>query len=90
MPRTTTSLVASKVVGAEIRRARLEQGLTLREVAEGLGTSASYVANLEAGRGNPTIGQLAAVADALHVEMELQFKDVGMDRLPSIPLPRLD
>ncbi len=76
----------SRSVGASARRARRELGLTQVEVAARLGVSAPYIANHEAGRTNPTIGQLAAVADALRVELDVMFR-VPRAAEPSIPAP---
>jgi transcriptional regulator with XRE-family HTH domain len=50
---------------ARIRTRRLELGLTLAEVAERAGLSLPYVANLERGRGNPTVDALRKLAAAL-------------------------
>lgn len=65
MPRTATSEITAKVVGAEIRRARTELGLTQSDVAARLQVGKSYLANVEAGRANLTLGQLAHIANAL-------------------------
>lgn len=65
MPRTATSEITAKVVGAEIRRARTELGLTQGELADRLNAGKSYIANVEAGRANLTLGQLAHLANAL-------------------------
>jgi transcriptional regulator with XRE-family HTH domain len=73
VPRTAASDLASKLVGREVRRARLTAGLTQAEVAERLGTSASYVANVEAGRLNPTVGQLARIAEAVGADFEVSL-----------------
>jgi transcriptional regulator with XRE-family HTH domain len=69
----------SKVVGQSVRSARRELGMTQAELATRLGVGASYVANLEAGRTNPTVGQLAAVADALRVDLDVVFRVVGQE-----------
>jgi transcriptional regulator with XRE-family HTH domain len=50
-----------------IRTRRLELGLTLAEVAERAGLSLPYVANLERGRGNPTVDALRKLAAALEI-----------------------
>lgn len=65
MPRTATSEITARLVGAEIRRARTELGLTQGDLAERLSAGKSYVANVEAGRTNLTLGQLAHIANAL-------------------------
>jgi transcriptional regulator with XRE-family HTH domain len=65
MPRTAGSDITSRMVGQEIRRARKEAGLTQSEVAERLGTAATYLTNVEAGRLNLTLGQLTRIAAAI-------------------------
>lgn len=44
---------------------RQESELSLSDVAERLEVDKSYVANVETGRRNLTLGQLARIADAL-------------------------
>jgi transcriptional regulator with XRE-family HTH domain len=73
MPRTRRSAIHAQLVGRRIRTAREGTGLTQQQLAERLGVSQPVVAALESGRGNPTIGQLAAVAGALHVGLEIDF-----------------
>jgi transcriptional regulator with XRE-family HTH domain len=74
MPRTATSAVTSAIVGREIRNARLRAGMTQAQVAERLEASAPYVSGLEHGKGNMTIGQLAAIADAVGVELHVELR----------------
>jgi transcriptional regulator with XRE-family HTH domain len=81
MPRTATSEVAARVVGRSIRVARLEAGLTQAEVAARLDVNPSYVANLEAGRVNPTLGQLAHVAEALGAGLDVGFPLLEIERI---------
>ncbi|WP_200956725.1 XRE family transcriptional regulator [Thermococcus barophilus] len=50
-----------------IRRLREEKGLSLTELAEKAGISKSTLSSLEAGKTNPTISTLWAIADALGV-----------------------
>ena len=87
MPRTTYSSVASKAAGRAIRNARRERGVTQVELATRMGASAPYVSGLEAGKGNLTIGQLWAVADALHVELHIELKVPPEQPPPTIPAP---
>jgi transcriptional regulator with XRE-family HTH domain len=74
MPRTAASEVTAKAVGEEIRRARRELALTQRELADRLGASQSYVANVEAGRENLTLGKLAQIADALGTALAIRLE----------------
>jgi transcriptional regulator with XRE-family HTH domain len=75
MPRTSTSDVDSKLVGVEIRAARERRGLTQSQLAKELGVSGAYVQKLEAGRANPTIGQLANVARSLRMALRVNFAE---------------
>jgi transcriptional regulator with XRE-family HTH domain len=60
-------------VGQRIRAAREEVGLTQLQLADRMEISQPVIAALEGGRGNPTLGQLAAVADALRVGLDVDF-----------------
>jgi transcriptional regulator with XRE-family HTH domain len=60
-------------VGKAIRVARLQQRLTLREVAEKAGITTSALSQLERDKFNPTIGTLKAIAAALHVTLGTFF-----------------
>lgn len=54
-------------LGERLRARRMELGLTLASVATEAGLSVPYVANLEKGRGNPTLDAVVALAAALEV-----------------------
>jgi len=73
VPRTRRSAVHAQLVGQRIRAAREELGLTQLQLADRMEVSQPVIAALEAGRGNPTVGQLAAVADALRVGLDVDF-----------------
>jgi transcriptional regulator with XRE-family HTH domain len=73
MPRTRRSAVHAQLVGHRIRAAREGVGLTQLQLANRMEVSQPVIAALEAGRGNPTVGQLAAVADALRVGLDVDF-----------------
>lgn len=76
MPQTSQSTIYAKRVGASIRAARHSLGLTQAEVAGRMGVSAPYVVAVEAGRANPTVGQLAAFAEAMQLGLEVVFPTV--------------
>lgn len=85
MPRTAVSDVHAKVVGRELKETRQALGLTQAEVAECLGVSASYISAVEAGRRNLTLGQLANIANAMRLGIDISFirpdgKPVLLDR----------
>lgn len=71
----------SKAVGQEIKQARHARGLTQAEIGERLGASGAYVAKVETGRANLTLGQLAAFADALEAGLEIRLPLVERKRV---------
>ncbi|HWQ22809.1 MAG TPA: helix-turn-helix transcriptional regulator [Gaiellaceae bacterium] len=79
MPRTAASDLAAKLVGREVRSSRRAVGLTQAELARRLGTSPSYVTNVEAGRLNLTVGQLARIADALGADLHISFPLIALE-----------
>jgi transcriptional regulator with XRE-family HTH domain len=74
MPRTATSAVDAQALGAALRQARTQQRLTQAELGNRLGVSSAYVQKIEAGRANPTLGQLANVARALGRTLNVKFE----------------
>jgi transcriptional regulator with XRE-family HTH domain len=86
MPRTQTSDLAARLVGDEIRRARKAAGLTQAEVAERLSLTVPYVSNVEAGRANLTLGQLARFADALGTDLQVRLQPIEIPS-PAVSLP---
>ena len=57
-------------VGENIRRIRIERGMTLKQLGEAIGVSEAYIRAYEAGRRNPKQESLEALAKALNVETE--------------------
>jgi len=56
-------------LGAAVKRLRLERELTQERLADLADLDYTTVANLELGSGNPTLGMLFRVADALGIRM---------------------
>jgi len=54
-----------RTLGAQIRRLRLLQDLTLKQVEQKAKVSATHISELERGATSPTVGALAAIAGAL-------------------------
>jgi transcriptional regulator with XRE-family HTH domain len=65
--------VHAKVVGRELKGTRRALGLTQAEVAGRLGVSASYVSAVEAGKRNLTLAQLANIANAMRLGIDISF-----------------
>lgn len=57
-----------QLVGRNVRRLRLERGLTQEEFATKSGFSQQYLSGLERGQRNPTIVTIYELAEALGVE----------------------
>ena len=66
-------------LGVALRDARARQRLSQQEVAERAGIQRYQVANLELGKGNPSLKTLLAVLSA--VGLELQVNAHGRDNL---------
>jgi transcriptional regulator with XRE-family HTH domain len=56
-------------IGGQLRSRRAAAGRTVASVAADAGLSVPYIANLENGRGNPTITALARLAEALGMRL---------------------
>jgi transcriptional regulator with XRE-family HTH domain len=56
-----------KLVGANLKRVRLEKGLTQEELADLSGFTQQYLSTVESGRANPAIVTIYEIAMALGV-----------------------
>jgi len=57
-------------IGARLRDARMQRGLSLRSVANALGVSASLVSQVETGKTQPSVSTLYAIANHLGVSLD--------------------
>lgn len=64
-------------VGVEIRRARIEAGLSQSELAKILGTQQPAISRLEAGRALPSFRTLDEIARALGMGVAFRFVKMG-------------
>lgn len=60
-------------IGEEVRRLRMERGLSQHKLAARMGLTQSVIARLEAGAVEPRLSTLDRVAEALGVELDVQF-----------------
>jgi XRE family aerobic/anaerobic benzoate catabolism transcriptional regulator len=67
-PRGSDAFAAA--VGRLVRRARAKRGMTRRRLAQASGASERYLAQIEAGQGNPSAIMLKSIAEALDVPIE--------------------
>ncbi|WP_155059534.1 helix-turn-helix domain-containing protein [Streptomyces blattellae] len=65
---------AAPPVGARIRQARLDRGMSLRSLARGIGVSASLVSQIETGKSQPSVSTLYAITTALGISVESLFE----------------
>ncbi len=55
-------------------RARIDRGLTQEELAKKIGTKQSVISRLESGKGNPSVGFLKKLAEALNSDLKINFE----------------
>ena len=67
------------IIGQALRRSRLEQGRTLADVARAARVSMPYLSEVERGRKEASSEVLAAVCDALRIELADMLTEVGRD-----------
>ena len=66
-----------EVIGDVLRRARISQGRTLREVSDAARVSLGYLSEVERGRKEASSELLSAICDALKVPMSDVLVDAG-------------
>jgi transcriptional regulator with XRE-family HTH domain len=74
-------------IGRQLRARRTAAGRTVASVAADAGLSVPYIANLENGRGNPTITALTRLAEALGIQLvvTLESQRTGASASPEVP-----
>src|SRR5262245_37995009 len=84
-------LLLRRLVGDALRGYRVRQGRTLRDVADAARVSVPYLSEVERGRKEASSEVLAAVCEALRVELSDVLAEVGRD-LAAVraPVLRLD
>jgi len=84
-------------IGARLRDARTQRGLSLRSVAQSLGVSASLVSQVETGKTQPSVATLYALANHLGVSLDELLGIVPTSARPAptmfghtgVPLPNV-
>src|SRR2546429_7291456 len=75
-----------KSFGAEVKRRRMQLGISQEELAERASLHRTYVSDVEAGKRNPSLASIQRLATALGAPLSAVFcaaeKDSPMDRSP--------
>src|SRR4051794_2772514 len=99
---TTASEVTPVHLGASIRAAREQRGLSLRELARRVNVSPSFVSQIELGKANPSVGTLYTVVSVLGTTLDDLIGEQPVDPAPELaysspaeggspgPWPRVD
>jgi len=66
-----------EVIGDVLRRARIDQGRTLREVSDAARVSLGYLSEVERGRKEASSELLSAISGALDVPLSRVLSDAG-------------
>jgi transcriptional regulator with XRE-family HTH domain/mannose-6-phosphate isomerase-like protein (cupin superfamily) len=66
-------------LGARLRAAREQRGLSVRGLSRELNVSASFLSQLENGKARPSVATLYAMSNALGVSIDDLFSDEGPD-----------
>ena len=69
-------------LGRRLKARRTATGRTIASVAAEAGLSVPYIANLENGRGNPTLSALTALAAALGTPLRIEWDTAAAPALP--------
>ncbi len=72
-------------LGRRLRARRTAGGRTIASVAVDAGLSVPYIANLENGRGNPTLAALTRLAEALGLRLDVDLAPAGGGTAPATP-----
>jgi transcriptional regulator with XRE-family HTH domain len=74
-------------LGRRLRTRRTSAGRTIASVAVDAGLSVPYIANLENGRGNPTLAAVASLAQALGLTLRIELDDGQAPEPDAIDIP---
>ncbi len=76
------AVLLREALGGSLRRVRTDQGRTLREVSSNARVSLGYLSEIERGQKEASSELLAAICDALDVEIAEVLFDVGNSLKP--------
>lgn len=76
-------MISKVELGRRIREARSQKGMTLKQLDQSSGFSATHISEIERGKTSPTIGALIRIANALGKEPSFFIEE---DLLPEIAM----
>jgi transcriptional regulator with XRE-family HTH domain len=65
---------SAKKLGRNMKRIRLEKGMTQGDICRKLGLDRAYISNLENGKKNPTLATIEKLAAALGIDMDMLLR----------------
>ena len=71
-------------LASEVRKARIEMGLTQEKLAEALGVDNRTILNIEAGRGNPKFERLYPLITYLKIPADRIFYPDSENQMPNL------
>lgn len=77
-------------VGNNIKKIRLEQNLTQKELADKIGCAEITIRQYESDKRQPSIKQLQKISSALSVPTEYLFDDIRLDMFTEKDLEKID
>ncbi len=80
-----SSIVEIEELGRRIRKLRLERRMTLKQVEQASGLSATHLSEIERGRTSPTIGALVRIARALEKDASYFIESVELSEVAHLP-----
>ncbi|RFA06993.1 hypothetical protein B7R21_17360 [Subtercola boreus] len=72
---------AADTLGSRIRSARKKQRLSIRDLSNRVGVSASFVSQVELGRATPSIGVLYSIASLLELSLDALMNPMEVDEV---------
>lgn len=77
-------------LGVRLRTARLEAGLSIRQLARAAGINHSYLVKLENDQNdNPSAAHLQRLADVLEIDASDLLSFIGVEPSSTLPSPRI-
>ncbi|WP_370156504.1 helix-turn-helix domain-containing protein [Ferrovibrio sp.] len=75
---------ATKIVGWNLRKIRVDRGLTLEDLAGAAEVESSFLAKVERGQANPTL----AFLDKLVKVLKIRLVELCVEPVPGAPRPK--